>query len=334
MYWYPLPWRRSCLTLKIRSMVFGCRPCLHHHGTPMEYYPIAEKYCCPIVVAGFEPIDLCYRTFDDRYPIGRRDTRVENQYMGSVHEAGNSVARKTLNDVFEVADKVWRRHRSQAQRRLWSAGSIQRFNASDLISTSIQLMKTKLHQWFHYERTKKPMDCPQFWYQNTGRNIRSVHPWWKQWRRLCCLLPLFFRLEQPTIEVSLKMNLECRYLPQFDLIISIWAMAAVVFLRTSCWQSGVFDVLKKSNARSTTMVPSSTCMANWPSAAPIHTWFLNFFSGRKYGTWPFTALSNDLAMCCFCATLPFVILEGLAIDGLRKYSCPSVGRLTTAALIL
>lgn len=73
-----------------------------------EYDPIAARYQVPIVVTGFEPLDilegvlLCVRQLEQ----GR--AQVENQYARAVQRAGNVRARALLAEVFEVVPRKWR----------------------------------------------------------------------------------------------------------------------------------------------------------------------------------------------------------------------------------
>ena len=73
-----------------------------------EYPPISERYRVPIVVTGFEPIDLlhgiylCVRQLEE----GRHE--VENQYTRSVRREGNVEAQKLIADVFEIIPRKWR----------------------------------------------------------------------------------------------------------------------------------------------------------------------------------------------------------------------------------
>jgi hydrogenase expression/formation protein HypD len=73
-----------------------------------EYEPIADRFDVPIVITGFEPIDLlegiyrCVRMLEK----GRRG--VENQYARAVQRAGNPAALRLVRDVFEVTDRKWR----------------------------------------------------------------------------------------------------------------------------------------------------------------------------------------------------------------------------------
>jgi hydrogenase expression/formation protein HypD len=73
-----------------------------------EYIPLAEKYKVPIVVTGFEPVDIlegilsCARQLEE----GRHE--VENQYARSVRERGNEPAKSLIAEVFEVVPRKWR----------------------------------------------------------------------------------------------------------------------------------------------------------------------------------------------------------------------------------
>jgi hydrogenase expression/formation protein HypD len=73
-----------------------------------EYEPIAERYRVPIVVTGFEPLDLldgivrAVRQLED----GRAE--VDNAYPRAVSRVGNPMAQKAINQVFEVCDRAWR----------------------------------------------------------------------------------------------------------------------------------------------------------------------------------------------------------------------------------
>lgn len=73
-----------------------------------EYGPIAEKYEIPIVVTGFEPLDLlqgCYMTLK---ALEEGRSGVENQYTRSVTYEGNQPAQELLKKVFEPCDRAWR----------------------------------------------------------------------------------------------------------------------------------------------------------------------------------------------------------------------------------
>ena len=73
-----------------------------------EYPPLAEKYGVPIVVTGFEPLDLLdgIRRAVVQLESGRHE--VENAYSRVVTFEGNRPAQKLLGEVFEVTDRAWR----------------------------------------------------------------------------------------------------------------------------------------------------------------------------------------------------------------------------------
>jgi len=73
-----------------------------------EYIPLAEKFKTPIVVTGFEPVDILqgiYMTVK-QLEEGRYD--VENQYSRVVNKEGNIAAKKLIEEVFETTDRKWR----------------------------------------------------------------------------------------------------------------------------------------------------------------------------------------------------------------------------------
>ncbi len=80
-----------------------------------EYYPLAKKYRVPIVVTGFEPVDLLQGISMLVRQLEEGRFEVENQYSRVVNENGNPVARTMLQQVFEVTDREWRGIGSIAQ---------------------------------------------------------------------------------------------------------------------------------------------------------------------------------------------------------------------------
>jgi hydrogenase expression/formation protein HypD len=73
-----------------------------------EYPPLAEKYGVPIVVTGFEPLDILegIRRTLVQLESGRHE--LENAYPRAVRAEGNAAAMAMLRDVFEVTDRTWR----------------------------------------------------------------------------------------------------------------------------------------------------------------------------------------------------------------------------------
>ena len=73
-----------------------------------EYPPIAEKYHVPIVVTGFEPVDLLNGLLAAVRQLEAGRACAENQYPRAVRFDGNESAQKTIRSVFESVDRKWR----------------------------------------------------------------------------------------------------------------------------------------------------------------------------------------------------------------------------------
>jgi hydrogenase expression/formation protein HypD len=73
-----------------------------------QYEPIAERFEVPIIVTGFDPIDLLEGLVMLVAQLEAGDHRVENQYVRSACRLGNRFAQDVLDDVFEICDRPWR----------------------------------------------------------------------------------------------------------------------------------------------------------------------------------------------------------------------------------
>jgi len=73
-----------------------------------EYEPLVERYRIPIVVTGFEPIDLLDGILGAVEQLESSRSEVENRYTRAVRPDGNPRSRQLLADVFEVCDRKWR----------------------------------------------------------------------------------------------------------------------------------------------------------------------------------------------------------------------------------
>jgi hydrogenase expression/formation protein HypD len=73
-----------------------------------EYIPIAEKYSTPIVVTGFEPVDILYGILNTVTQLEEGKYSVQNEYKRLVRKEGNTAAQKTMFEAFEVTDRNWR----------------------------------------------------------------------------------------------------------------------------------------------------------------------------------------------------------------------------------
>ena len=73
-----------------------------------EYEPIAKKYKVPIVVTGFEPVDLLQGVLMCVTQLEQGRAEVENQYKRCVRRDGNTEAQKLIREVFAVSNRKWR----------------------------------------------------------------------------------------------------------------------------------------------------------------------------------------------------------------------------------
>jgi hydrogenase expression/formation protein HypD len=73
-----------------------------------EYEPLASRFRVPIVVTGFEPLDLLEGVLWAVRQLEEGRAEVENQYGRAVRREGNLQSRQLIEDVFEICDRKWR----------------------------------------------------------------------------------------------------------------------------------------------------------------------------------------------------------------------------------
>jgi hydrogenase expression/formation protein HypD len=73
-----------------------------------EYEPLAHRYKVPIVVTGFEPLDILQGIHMCVRQLEENRAEVENQYSRSVQREGNIPAQELIRDVFRIVDRQWR----------------------------------------------------------------------------------------------------------------------------------------------------------------------------------------------------------------------------------
>ncbi len=73
-----------------------------------EYFPLAKKYKVPIIITGFEPLDLVQGIYFAVKQLEQGRHEVENQYVRVVKEEGNFAAIKVIQTIFEIGDREWR----------------------------------------------------------------------------------------------------------------------------------------------------------------------------------------------------------------------------------
>ena len=137
-----------------------------------EYPGLAARHRVPIVVTGFEPLDILegIRRTVRQLEAGRHE--VENAYPRAVREEGNPAAIAMLDDVFEVVDRAWRGigmipgsgWRLSAKYRDYDAEH--RFDVADMhVSESTDCRSGEVLQGLI-----KPHECEAFGKQCTPRN--------------------------------------------------------------------------------------------------------------------------------------------------------------------
>lgn len=129
-----------------------------------EYEPIADRHRTPIVVTGFEPLDLLQgiHLLVSALEEGRAD--VQNQYKRAVTREGNTAAQRTIRGVFEVCDRQWRGIgmipnsglRLRAELELHDAEK--RFNLETITATEPK----ECIAGSVLRGVKKPPECPAF----------------------------------------------------------------------------------------------------------------------------------------------------------------------------
>ncbi|MEU9733867.1 hydrogenase formation protein HypD [Streptomyces sp. NPDC048002] len=95
-----------------------------------EYEPIAARHRVPIVVTGFEPLDLLEGILMAVRQLESGRHTVENQYARAVRRSGNTEAQDAVREVFRVADRSWRGIGELPGSGLELAGRYRRFDAA------------------------------------------------------------------------------------------------------------------------------------------------------------------------------------------------------------
>lgn len=137
-----------------------------------QYPPLVETYKIPIVVTGFEPLDLLegIRLAVRQLEAGRYE--VENAYQRAVSFAGNKAAQAMLADVFETTDRAWRGIGVIAQSGWQLSQRYRDFDAEHKFEvTNIRTVESPLcHSGEVLQGLIKPHQCPAFAKECTPRN--------------------------------------------------------------------------------------------------------------------------------------------------------------------
>lgn len=138
-----------------------------------EYYPLVEKYQVPIVVTGFEPLDVLQGILMVVRQLEANKAEVENQYTRIVREEGNLEAQKVIFEVFEVSDRLWR-----GMEIIPMSGYKVKDKYADYDATKkykIDIEEAEENQECIagevMKGIKKPFECPQF-----GKKCKPTNP--------------------------------------------------------------------------------------------------------------------------------------------------------------
>jgi hydrogenase expression/formation protein HypD len=138
-----------------------------------EYEPIASRYHVPIVITGFEPLDILEGVLMTVRQLEAKTAEVENEYPRVVRREGNRTAQELVNSVFEVCDRKWRGigsipksgYKLRAAFRDFDAEKIFEVEEIDTEEPSVCISGLVLRG------VKKPHDCPAF-----GKECTPNHP--------------------------------------------------------------------------------------------------------------------------------------------------------------
>ena len=138
-----------------------------------EYEPLATRYRVPIVVTGFEPVDILQGLFMTVRQLEEGRVAVENQYARAVRREGNRPARKLLSEIFDIADRPWRGIGIIPQSGFVLKEKFTTFDAEkifDVLHISAQESPLCIAGSV-LQGLKKPHDCPAF-----GKECVPEHP--------------------------------------------------------------------------------------------------------------------------------------------------------------
>jgi len=138
-----------------------------------EYAPIAEKYRVPIVVTGFEPLDILQGVYMCVGQLEQGRAEVENQYTRSVRRDGNEAAKRLICEVFRVIPRKWRgvgqipRSGFALSEKFADYDAERRFGVTDYTAQE----SNECISGLILQGVKKPQECPAF-----GMRCTPEHP--------------------------------------------------------------------------------------------------------------------------------------------------------------
>ncbi|MGC9940853.1 MAG: hydrogenase formation protein HypD [Verrucomicrobiota bacterium] len=138
-----------------------------------EYYPLAIKYRVPIVVTGFEPLDILQGILMAVRQLESGAARVENQYSRSVCREGNTVAQDMIREVFTVVPRKLRGLGEIPASGLGLTDGYSQFDAAKRFGLTEHHVEERAEciAGLVLQGLKKPCECPVF-----GAKCTPEHP--------------------------------------------------------------------------------------------------------------------------------------------------------------
>ncbi|MCF7825034.1 MAG: hydrogenase formation protein HypD [Candidatus Marinimicrobia bacterium] len=137
-----------------------------------EYNPIAKKYKVPIVITGFEPMDVLDGILHTVKQLEAGTYSVENRYARIVEEGGNKPAQALIRDVFEITNRKWRGIGEipvsgfKIREKYAAFDAEMKFNVGDIHTEEPEACISGVI----LQGLKKPHDCPAFGKECTPQN--------------------------------------------------------------------------------------------------------------------------------------------------------------------
>ena len=137
-----------------------------------QYDPLVERYRVPIVVTGFEPLDVLEGIRRAVAQLEQGRAELENAYARAVRPEGNPAAQQMLADVFEVTDRAWRGIGTIPDSGWRLREAFREFDAEHRFDvTGIHTQESPLcHSGEVLQGMIKPNQCPAFGKQCTPRS--------------------------------------------------------------------------------------------------------------------------------------------------------------------
>jgi hydrogenase expression/formation protein HypD len=134
---------------------------------------VAEKYKIPIVITGFEPVDLLQGILMTVQQLEKGEYKVENQYARYVQREGNKMAQDTIHEVFTVSDRIWRGIGEIPQSGYEVNEHYKNYNARLKFKLNLPVAEENKEciSGDIMKGLKKPKQCPNF-----GTKCKPEHP--------------------------------------------------------------------------------------------------------------------------------------------------------------